>query len=118
MFVNLVAMRSCMSSTLNPGALLTERNLSVLQRANVLFHAAHNGVSDHTGQYTWFLLQCVVRMYLQCVFPCLHNRSALAREAIDGDRMLWKVRPKYHQSLDLSACIAGCFLCVCAIAFY
>ena len=35
-----------MSQNLNPGALLSDRNLSVLQRANFLLHSAYNCASD------------------------------------------------------------------------
>lgn len=35
-----------MSRDLNPGALLSDSNRSVLQRANYLFHAAYNSALD------------------------------------------------------------------------
>ncbi|CAL1132352.1 unnamed protein product [Cladocopium goreaui] len=41
-FVNLVAMRAAMSDSSNTGVKLTDSNLQMLQRANYLFHSAHN----------------------------------------------------------------------------
>ena len=39
-------MRSYGSQNLNPGALLSDRNLSVLQRPNFLFRSAYNSALD------------------------------------------------------------------------
>lgn len=44
-FVNLVAMRRALSCSTNSFLSLTPANLSTLQRANYLFHAAHNSYS-------------------------------------------------------------------------
>lgn len=41
-FVNLVAMRSCVSRSRNVSCILTPQNLSILQRANFLLHSALN----------------------------------------------------------------------------
>ena len=50
-FVNLVAMRSCMSTSRNSGTgcILSGENLSVLVRANYLFHSAFNSSFGYAG---------------------------------------------------------------------
>ena len=53
-FVNLVAMRAAMSDSSNTGVKLTDSNLQMLQRANYLFHSAHN----------W----CLAALLLMCQF--------------------------------------------------
>lgn len=48
LFVNLVAMRSCMNRSRNNLVTLTEENRVLLQRANYLFHCAHNSFFDQS----------------------------------------------------------------------
>ena len=42
LFVNLVAMRSALSSRTNPPVHLTDANLRLLQKSVYLFHSAHS----------------------------------------------------------------------------
>ena len=51
LFVNLVAMRSCLSKDRNPGALLTPENRSILVRSNFLLHSAHSCHLTVSGCY-------------------------------------------------------------------
>lgn len=52
-FVNLVAMRESMNKRANPFCLLSAQNLSILKRANFLYHAAFNRFLDYTLNH-WF----------------------------------------------------------------
>ena len=51
-FINLVGMRRALNSPLNGHLDLTPANLAALQRANYLFHSAHNWSLSK-----WFLIQ-------------------------------------------------------------
>ena len=59
-FVNLAAMRSCMSKNRNQGCLLSAENLSILCRSNYLFHSALNSLLDAKSVWcmTWFKIFC------------------------------------------------------------
>lgn len=89
LFVNLVAMRSCMSRRRNAvGFLLSEHNLAVLQRCNFLMHCAHAGSLANQISYS------VCEFHMQ---GCIFLNQGLAREAIENGDLLWKIRPKHHQ---------------------
>lgn len=62
-FVNLVAMRRALSCPTNSFLSLTLANLSVLQRANYLFHSAHNSYSADVFFF--------VRLFQVCWIFCL-----------------------------------------------
>ena len=65
-FVNLVAMRAAMSDSSNTGVKLTDSNLQMLQRANYLFHSAHN----------W----CLAALLLMCQFSLQRSVISLLKK--------------------------------------
>ena len=62
-FVNLAAMRSCMSKNRNQGCLLSAENLSILCRSNYLFHSALNSFVGCKKR----LVHDVVQDFLQAI---------------------------------------------------
>ena len=109
-FVNLVAMRKALSCPSNGVTALTDSNLTILQRANYLFHAAHNRplafdcvcgmglclVGPHMC-FGWMLMSVPV-----CHFNTCHVIQGLVAESIQKGELLWKTRPKYHKLLGYS----------------
>ena len=117
MFVNLVAMRQCMSKHYNtPPCLVNQPNLDVLYRSNFLFHAAHNGILN---------LKISLKVTNIWLFPCsLMVISGLAMEAIQSGKLLWKIRPKIHKFFGskvgyhvMSMICKKCFQGICSSLF-
>lgn len=87
-FVNLVAMRDAISNSRNDGPVMCPQNIQTLQNASFLWHSARNclalGWVDSTS--------CDGVLFFS---------QGLALEAIQSEKLLWKIRPKHHKCLGM-----------------
>lgn len=82
-------MRDFMSARNNGVVTLTPSNLAGLQKANYLYHSALNSC--------WIaLVYCFLKVK---IVVCVFLPQGLACEAINAEKLLWKVRPKVHKFL-------------------